>query len=86
MRYALALGLLLLPATAFAQQAEAPNAPIPVQKCVPSGGGAACSKVVDGAGLTAGQNWKRVDPPSAQDNSRPAVAAAVRQEPYKRAD
>ncbi len=85
MRYALALGLLLLPATAFAQQFEAPNAVIPVQKCVPSGAGQVCSPVVDGAGLTAGQGWARVAPPFSQGNSRQANAA-VRQEPYQQDD
>ena len=61
MRYALGLALLLLPATAFAQMFEGPSGTIPVARCAPAATGNTCSRIVDGAGLTASQDYVRVD-------------------------
>ena len=60
MRIILGLVIALLPITAFAQSAEGPNTPIPVQKCVQATTGRSCTPVRDGAGFGAADGYHRV--------------------------
>ncbi len=58
MRFTLALALLALPATAFAQSLE-PIGPIPVHKCVQTREAVQCSPVQDGTGFAAADGYTR---------------------------
>ncbi len=63
MRYALVMAMLIIPMAAFAQSAEGPQDPIPVQKCIQSHAGEDCSRVKDGSGFTASHGYDRTEVP-----------------------
>lgn len=60
MRFTLALALLVLPVTAFAQSLE-PADPIPVHRCVQTREGVQCSPAQDGTGFAAADGYTRAD-------------------------
>jgi hypothetical protein len=82
MRFILALAVLLLPATAFAQMFEGPNAPIPVHKCVQTTTGEQCSRVQDGASFTASNGYTRVYRWGDEIPPQQAMVAPHQPEPY----
>src|ERR1019366_8155394 len=61
-------------APAFARMFKRSSAPLPVARCARASTGAVCSRVVDGAGLTATQDYMRVDRAVFPAPSRPAGA------------
>jgi len=63
MRYASGLAVMLLPVAASAQMFEGPTATIPVARCEQAAPGVACTRVVDGAALTASGDYVRIDRP-----------------------
>lgn len=75
MRFALGFGLLLLPATAFAQMFEGPSGSIPVTRCEAAATGVVCSKIVDGARLTSDQGFIRADRGGLATSTMPAHTA-----------
>jgi hypothetical protein len=78
MRYALALSLLLLPATAFAQMFEGPTGQIPVEKCRPLANGAMdCVRVENGEGMTASRGFQRADRSDIPAAAIPAPAPSI---------
>jgi hypothetical protein len=77
MRLTIALGLLLLPAAAFAQVAPGPRTPIPVQKCERIATGFTCSPIEDGTGFAASNGFHRVAPPGAAVIGRQARATQI---------
>lgn len=77
MRITMALALLLLPATAFAQVAPGPTTPIPVQKCARAATGFSCTPIEDGAGFAASDGFHRVDPQTVTGLGRQAQATQI---------
>jgi hypothetical protein len=82
MRPTLALALLLLPATAFAQTAVGPTTPLPVQKCMSTSTGFACTPVEDGAGFVASDGFHRVKPEQITGVGQQARVGQIDQAPY----
>lgn len=76
MRALIALALLMAPAMAFAED-YAPEAPIPVHKCVQTTRGPACTQIRDGAGFAADNGYTRAHPAGTQPTQQASMTPTV---------